>query len=86
MEAFSPLCKEVTEFLITIAEPKSRPHHIHEYELTPTSLYAAASIELKKDDIIKILDNFCKNKNVPKQVEESIAECTNRYGKAKLIL
>lgn len=86
LEAFSPLCKEVTEFLIAIAEPVSRPNHIHEYKLTPTSLYAAASVEFKQDFIIKILQNFCKNLNVPKQVEEEIEKHTNRYGKAKLIL
>lgn len=86
LEAFSPLQKEATEFLIAIAEPRSRPHHIHEYELTQTSLYAAASVELKKDDIINILDNFCKNEKVPETVKEMIENCTNRYGKAKLIL
>jgi DNA excision repair protein ERCC-3 len=64
----------------------SRPNHIHEYKLTSTSLYAAASVEFKKDFIIKILDNFCKNKFVPKSVEEDIEKYTSRYGKAKLIL
>ena len=29
LEAFSPLCKDATEFLIAIAEPMSRPYHIH---------------------------------------------------------
>ena len=29
LEAFSPLQKEATEFLIAIAEPLSRPNHIH---------------------------------------------------------
>jgi DNA excision repair protein ERCC-3 len=86
LEAFSPLCKEVTEFLIAIAEPMSRPNHIHEYKLTSTSLYAAASVEFTKDFIIKILNNFCKNLYVPKQVEEDIERYTSRYGKAKLIL
>ena len=65
MEAFSPLQKEATEFLIAIAEPVSRPLHIHQYKLTSTSLYAAASVELKKDDILKILHKFSKNKVVP---------------------
>ncbi len=70
LEAYSPLYKEATEFLIAIAEPVSRPNCIHEYRLTPTSLYSAASVELKKEDIIKILNNFCKNLTVPKDVEE----------------
>jgi DNA excision repair protein ERCC-3 len=49
LEAFSPYHKQVTEFLIAIAEPQSRPNHIHEYKLTSTSLYAAASVEFKKE-------------------------------------
>jgi DNA excision repair protein ERCC-3 len=72
LEAFSPLAKEATEFLIAIAEPRSRPTHIHEYELTPTSLYSAASVELKCEDIIKILGKLSKNRIVPKEVEEEI--------------
>jgi len=86
LENFSPLAKIVTDRLITFAEPKSRPHHIHEYELTHTSLYAAASIGLKKDDIIDILNKYSKNLTVPKQVEEDIQECFKKYGRAKLIL
>ena len=70
LEAYSPLCKEATEFLIAIAEPMSRPKYVHEYKLTSTSLYSAASVELNKDDIIKILDKFCKNLRVPEDVEE----------------
>ena len=50
----------------------SRPNHIHEYKLTATSLYAAASVELQKDDIIRILQNFSKNDIVPLEVEGMI--------------
>lgn len=80
------MSNEVSEFLIAIAEPRSRPNHIHEYELTSTSLYSAASVQLKNEDIIKILDNFCKNESVPDEVKEYIDEHTKKYGKAKLIL
>ena len=80
------MAREATEFLIAIAEPVSRPNHIHEYKLTPTSLYAAASVELKKEDIMNILNKFCKNKVVPKDMEKFIEDYTNRYGKAKLVL
>lgn len=46
LEAFSPLYKQATDFLIAIAEPVSRPTFIHEYALTPYSLYAAGSVGL----------------------------------------
>lgn len=86
LEAFSPLQKEATEFLIAIAEPKSRPVHIHEYWLTPSSLHAAASVELKNEDILKVLNKFSKNKIIPIQTQEFIKEHTSRYGKAKIVL
>ena len=46
LEAFSPMYRDATEFLIAIAEPVSRPTYIHEYVLTPYSLYAAMSVGL----------------------------------------
>ena len=51
LEAFSPLYRAATDFLIAIAEPVSRPKFIHEYMLTPYSLYAAVSVGLSKEDI-----------------------------------
>lgn len=41
VEAFSPLISQAQDFLITIAEPVTRPKYIHEYRLTAYSLYAA---------------------------------------------
>jgi hypothetical protein len=52
LEAFSPLYKVATDFLIAIAEPISRPVHIHEYVLTKYSIYAAASVGLSDVEII----------------------------------
>ena len=52
LEAFSPLYKDTTEFLIAIAEPRSRAVFIHEYVLTKYSIYAAASVGLSDKDII----------------------------------
>jgi DNA excision repair protein ERCC-3 len=51
LEAFSPLYKPATDFMIAIAEPVSRPTFVHEYMLTPYSLYAAVSVGLTKEDI-----------------------------------
>ena len=61
LEAFSPLYKRATEFLVAIGEPISRPQYIHEYQLTKYSLYAAASMELTDVDIERVLLNLCKN-------------------------
>ena len=86
MEAFSPEYKNATEFLIAIAEPVSRPAHIHEYKLTKYSLYAAASIGLTDVDILQVLDRFCKNRVIPQEVQEFISMHCSSYGKAKIVL
>ena len=54
LESFSPLYRQAYDFLIAIAEPVSRPQCIHEYLLTSHSLYAAVSIGLNAETIIKV--------------------------------
>ena len=60
LESFSPLAEQAQDFLITIAEPISRPSHIHEYRITAYSLYAAISVGLETDDIILVLNRLSK--------------------------
>lgn len=52
--------KHAHDFLIAIAEPVSRPEHIHEYKLTSYSLYAAVSIGLRTEDIVGYLSRLSK--------------------------
>lgn len=85
LESFSPIYKQAHDFLIAIAEPLCRPTHIHEYRLTPYSLYAAVSVGLQTQDIIKYLSQLSKTSMSP-GVEEFIRMCTSSYGKVKLVL
>ncbi|KAM7196028.1 P-loop containing nucleoside triphosphate hydrolase protein [Naviculisporaceae sp. PSN 640] len=85
LERFSAIGSLCEDFLITIAEPKSRPHFIHEYALTTHSLYAAVSVGLHPADIIRTLDRFSKTP-IPKGVREYIENSTKAYGKVKLVL
>ncbi len=84
-ETFHPIAPQVQDFLITIAEPTSRPRFLHEYRLTTQSLYAAVSVGLDSKDIIKTLDRFLKNK-MPPNVIEYITYCGKSYGKVKIVL
>ena len=86
LEAFSPEYKNASDFLIAIAEPVSRPAHIHEYKLTKFSLYAAASVGLTDTDIEGVLMRFSKNLHIPHQVVEFIRLHCSSYGKAKIVL
>ncbi len=86
LEATSPLYRIVTDFLIAVAEPVSRPQFIHEYQLTRYSLYAAVSVGLTQDDIISTLKKFAKNEDLPNEVKDFIIENSKQYGKARLVL
>ena len=65
--------------------PFHRPDFIHEYELTPYSLYAAVSIGLTTDDIINFLETLSKVQ-VPEVVNSYIREKTSKVGRIKLVL
>ncbi|KAJ9059204.1 DNA repair helicase RAD25 [Entomophthora muscae] len=84
-EAFSPLAAQAQDFLTAIAEPISRPSHVHEYKLTPYSLYAAVSVGLEPESIIKVLDKLSKVQ-LPESVSGFIRKCTVSYAKVKLVL
>lgn len=83
LETFSPVFAQAYDFLIAIAEPLNRPMRMHEYQLTPASLYAAASIGLQTEDIIQFIDRLCKT-DVPEAVKSFIKECTSSYGKVSI--
>lgn len=85
LEGFSPIAEQAQDFLITIAEPVSRPAFIHEYKLTKYSLYAAVSVGLDPADIIEVLSRMSKVP-VPNTVIDFITEATAAFGKIKLVL
>ncbi|KAG5459661.1 MAG: P-loop containing nucleoside triphosphate hydrolase protein, partial [Olpidium bornovanus] len=65
--------------------PPRRPTFIHEYKLTPFSLYAAVSVGLETQDIIDVLNRLSKVP-IPQNVTQFIRQCTQSYGKVKLVL
>jgi len=85
MESFSPRFKEAESFLINIAEPQSRVSLIHEYTLTPHSLFAAVSVGLTTEDILQNLDSLSKTP-LPTSVIEFVTTSTKSFGKVRLVL
>ncbi len=59
------------------------PRCIHEYQLTPHSLYAAVSIGLETDTIVAVLNRLSKNV-LPPEIKRFVRGCTQNYGKAGL--
>jgi len=85
LETHSPHFRLATDFLVAVAEPESRPELIHHYKLTPYSLYAAVSVNLDTETILRTLEKLSKVV-VPPQVVAFIKHCTASHGKAKLVL
>ncbi|KAJ3256117.1 hypothetical protein HK103_005686 [Boothiomyces macroporosus] len=63
----------------------SRPARIHEFKLTPYSLYAAVSVGMQTNDILTVLSGFSKNK-LPDKIVQFIKQSTQNCGKIKLVL
>ncbi len=74
------------DFLVAIAEPVSRPEFLHEYKITPYSLYAAVAVAIDTEKILRVLQALSKNLRIPKGVEQFVRQSTLRYGRAKLVL
>ncbi|KAK5736367.1 DNA repair helicase RAD25 [Elasticomyces elasticus] len=85
LETFSPSFKQAQNFLINIAEPQSRTNNMHEYTITAHSLFAAVSVGLTEQDIIKQLEMFSKTK-LPQSIIEYIHKVTQSFGKVRLVL
>jgi len=77
--------KAASDFLVAISEPVCRPDKMHEYELTPHSLYAAVSVGLQTSVILSTLRKMCKTA-LPPKIEAFVRECTQNYGKVKIVL
>ena len=85
LEAFSPLRKQAEDFLVTIAEPVTRPLRIHEYKMTLASLYAGISVGMTTEVILQVFERFCKTK-LPSGFKQFVKFWTASYGKASLVL
>ncbi|TIA34484.1 DNA repair helicase rad25, partial [Aureobasidium pullulans] len=85
VETFSPSFKQAQNFLINIAEPQSRTTNVHEYTITAHSLFAAVSVGLTTDDIIRQLEVFSKTK-LPDGLKDFIYTATQSFGKVRLVL
>ncbi|PWA89641.1 DNA repair helicase [Artemisia annua] len=76
----SQLYNQASDFVTAIAEPFRRSEFLHEYNLTPQSLYAAVSVGLETETIIAVLIKYAKTK-LPKVLVEFIHASTEKCGK-----
>ena len=85
LETYNPYYQQACDFMIAIADPVSRAKYIHEYKLTSYSLYAAASLGLRTDDIVSALDYFSKCE-LSSTIKQMINKETIKCGKVRIVL
>jgi DNA excision repair protein ERCC-3 len=84
LEADHPSFEMVRQQLTEIADLIKSPSHIHTYRLSALSLWNAAALGKRLEDIIGFLNNNSKW-GIPKAVHHQIQVWMNRYGSLKLL-
>ncbi len=76
--------EEARDELARFAELVKSPEFIHTYQITPLSLWNAASAGEKAVDIIATLERFAKF-DLPPNIVADIADYVSRYGRLRLV-
>lgn len=83
LEVDNPQFIPARDALSRFAELEKSPEHIHTYRLTAISLWNAASLGLKSEQVLDGLRRYSKY-DLPQNVIFDITEYMSRYGKLKL--
>ncbi|MFC1650255.1 helicase-associated domain-containing protein, partial [Candidatus Latescibacterota bacterium] len=83
LEVDNPRFIEARDSLSHFAELEKSPEHIYTYRLSPISLWNAASLGIKSEDVINDLLKYSKYE-LPQNVIFEIKELISRYGKLRL--
>ncbi|MCA1949435.1 MAG: helicase-associated domain-containing protein, partial [Treponema sp.] len=70
--------------IMPFAELEKSPEHIHTYQITPLSLWNAASAGLTPEHIKQVLETYSRYP-VPQSILDGFADTMARYGKIKLV-
>lgn len=84
LDVHAPLAEECRDALIPFAELIKSPEHLHTYQVTPLSLWNAASAGFSSDMAIETLKKYSRY-DVPQSVEVWVKDTTERFGKLRLV-
>ena len=84
LDVHSPAAEECRNALIPFAELLRSPEHLHTYEITPLSLWNAASAGFSYKDAVAALQRFSRY-DIPQSVLAWIEETAGRFGKLRLV-
>ncbi len=83
LEARHPDFDKSRDFLAQFAELESSPELLHTYQITPLSLWNAASSGMGRDEIVETLRGMSKF-DIPAEVLTNIDDTISRYGLVQL--
>lgn len=84
LDVHAPLAEECRDALIPFAELIKSPEHLHTYQVTPLSLWNAASAGFSSDMAIETLKKYSRY-DVPQSVEAWVMDTAERFGKLRLV-
>ncbi len=84
LDVHAPRAEECRNALIPFAELVKSPEHLHTYQLTPLSLWNAASAGFTSEQAVSVLNEFARYE-VPESVVVWIQEISSRFGKLRLV-
>lgn len=84
METRHARYEEARDFLGRFAELEASPELLHTYQITPLSLWNAASAGMTTDEVVEGLRGLSKF-DIPPDVQRTITETIERYGLVKFI-
>lgn len=84
MDVHADGAEEARSAILPFAELEKSPEHIHTYQITPLSLWNAASAGLSPEDIQRVLEKYSRYP-VPRSILDGFADTMARYGKIKLV-
>lgn len=84
MDVHAERAEEARSAIMPFAELVKSPEHIHTYQITPLSLWNAASAGLCPQDIQRLLEAYSRYP-VPTGILQGFSDTMARYGKIKLV-
>ena len=84
LDVHAERAEQARSAIIPFAELEKSPEHIHTYNITPLSLWNAASAGFCPDDIVKILAEYSRYQ-IPSGIVEGFSDTMSRYGKIRMI-
>lgn len=84
LDVHAPRAKECADALIPFAELIRSPEHLHTYQISPLSLWNAASAGFTSSKAIEVLSEYSRY-DVPQSVCVWIEETSGRFGKLRLV-